>query len=169
MCRKGLGRSGRGGHYAGSVRRVITIGSTVLDTLKAPSAFADLARKHETMLKYGVIGASAVAVDVGLFVILHELFDVAAWAAHSASVGLAVVWSFLLNAFFNFRTTDRLLVRFVSFATVAFVGYLIGLAIIGAGMGWFDLGGTVAKLISMPVVFGTQYLLNSRISFRSST
>ncbi len=138
------------------------------ETLRAPAPIVTLVRKYENMIKYGVIGASAVVVDLALFVLLHEVAGTAAWLAHSVSVGVAVVWSFLLNAFFNFRTTDKLLARFVSFASVAFVGYLIGLVIIAVGVGPLDMGGTVSKVISMPVVFITQYILNSRISFRST-
>lgn len=124
-------------------------------------------RKYKTLVMYGAIGASAVVIDLGLFILLHEVMDVNVWVAHSVSVGVAVVWSFLLNAFFNFGTTDRLLIRFASFATVSFVGYLVGLAVIAVVTAG-DVGGTPAKIISLPVVFITQYLLNSRISFRSA-
>lgn len=127
-----------------------------------------LAKKHENLLKYGLIGASAVVIDLGLFVVLHEVFDVAPWLAHSISVGTSVVWSFLLNAFTNFRTTDNLFARFVSFAAVAFIGYLVGLVIISALTEGFDTGGTIAKVISMPPVFITQYVLNTKYSFRET-
>lgn len=127
---------------------------------------ADLFRKHENLIKYGGIGATAVAIDLGVFVVLHEVFGSPLWIAHSVSVGLAVLWSFSLNAFFNFKTTDRLVARFASFSTVSFVGYLVGLLVIWLAVGAADLGGTVAKIVSLPIVFVTQYLLNSRISFR---
>lgn len=133
----------------------------------AGGSLADLLRQHENLIKYGGIGATAVAIDLGVFVVMHEIFDFAPWLAHSVSVGLAVVWSFLLNAFFNFRTTDRLATRFLSFATVSFVGYLVGLVVIWLVVDGFDLGGTLAKVISMPLVFVTQYVLNTRYSFRA--
>lgn len=127
----------------------------------------ELYRRHENLIKYGFIGASAVVIDLGLFIVLHEFLDVAPWIAHSVSVAVAVVWSFLLNAFFNFRTTDRLLARFLSFATVSFIGYLVGLVVIAIAVSALGLGGTISKIISMPVVFITQYILNTKFSFRS--
>lgn len=139
------------------------------DPSATQSTLLTLFRKHENLIKYGLIGASAVVIDLGLFVLLHEVFDVAPWISHSVSVGVSVVWSFLLNAFFNFGTTDRLLARFVSFASVAFVGYLVGLAIIFFLTESFDTAGTIAKVISMPPVFLTQYVLNTRYSFRTDS
>lgn len=127
---------------------------------------AQLWRKHENLIKYGGIGATAVAIDLGLFVLLHEYFDAPLWIAHSVSVGVAVVWSFTLNAFFNFKTTDVLLARFLSFSTVSFVGYLVGLLVIWAAVSGADAGGTVGKILSLPIVFVTQYILNTKISFR---
>lgn len=136
-------------------------------TAAGDTGFQALWRKYKNLLMYGAIGASAVVIDLGLFVVLHEVMDVNVWVSHSVSVGVAVVWSFLLNAFFNFGTTDRLWMRFVSFATVSFIGYLVGLAVIAIVTSG-DIGGTPAKVISLPIVFITQYLLNSRISFRSA-
>ncbi len=145
----------------------MTSNETVVTPPDLTTRIQALYKQHENLLKYGIIGGSAVVVDVGLFVVLHELLDFAPWLAHSISVSVAVIWSFLLNAFFNFGTTDRLIARFISFASVAFVGYLVGLLIIWIAIDGFDLGGSAAKILSMPLVFTTQYLLNTRISFRS--
>jgi putative flippase GtrA len=126
-------------------------------------------RKSELslLLRYLAIGASAAALDLALFVISFEVFGWNEAASQTLSVGCAVIWSFALNARFNFGVNDRLLLRFVSFCAVAVVGYLVGLGIILGLRDGFDVRPTFGKVVGMPVVFVAQYLLNSRISFRS--
>jgi putative flippase GtrA len=90
--------------------------------------------------------------------------------AHSLSVSAAVLFSFTLNARHNFKTTDHTALRFVSFVIVCLIGFLVGYGIImlvSAGMADPIRGGNIGKLVSLPVVFILQYVLNSRITFRS--
>jgi putative flippase GtrA len=134
----------------------------------SPMALEMLWRRHHHLVKYLLIGGSAVVIDLGLFLVLHHLADFGPLAAHSVSVPTSVVWSFLLNAFLNFRTTDRLGARFVSFATVAAIGFLVGAGVIELLHGRVALSADLAKVVSLPLVFAVQYLLNSRVSFRAS-
>jgi putative flippase GtrA len=123
-----------------------------------------LAAKHETLLKYFVIGAAASAIDVVLFLLLYNVAGTSALAAHSVSVPTAVLFSFVVNARHNFKTTDHTTLRLISFVIVCTIGYAAGFAVIelcsAAG-----LGANVGKVVSLPVVFVLQYLLNSRITF----
>lgn len=118
-------------------------------------------------LKYLLIGGVACAIDIGLFLVLHNLAGLAPLAAHSISVPLSVLFSFSCNAALNFRTTDYLALRFVSFAAVAFVGYLTG-ALVLESRGLLGIDANLAKALSLPLVFIVQYLLNSQISFRKT-
>ena len=127
-----------------------------------------LARRFEHLVKYLVIGATAAAIDLGLFLILHNAAGFAPLEAHSVSVPVAVVFSFTCNARHNFRTTDRIALRFASFITVAFVGYLVGTAVIQVVHGGLGFSANIAKALSLPLVFAVQYLLNSRVSFRKA-
>jgi putative flippase GtrA len=117
--------------------------------------------------KYVLIGGTASAIDVGVFVVLHEFLQIAALASHSVSIPLAAIFSFTCNAYLNFKTTDKLLLRFISFANVIVLGYLLGALIIWLCDDVFMLGGTFGKLLSLPFVFLFQYLCNAKISFRS--
>lgn len=132
----------------------------------AHSALAVAWDRYHHLIKYLLIGGSAAAIDLGLFLVMHHVVEFGPIASHAVSVPTSVVWSFLLNAFFNFRTTDRLFARFLSFAGVAVVGFLAGAAVIELVHGMAGLNADLAKLASLPIVFAVQYLLNSRISFR---
>lgn len=118
-------------------------------------------------LKYLLIGVLACSIDIGLFLILHNVSGFAPLMAHSISVPLSVLFSFSCNAALNFRTTDYLALRFVSFVVVAFVGYMTGAAVLGA-RDLLGIDANLAKILSLPLVFVVQYLLNSQISFRKT-
>lgn len=126
-----------------------------------------LAERHRTLIKYGIIGATASALDVILFMILFNLVGTSALVAHSISVPTSVIFSFTLNARHNFYTTDHIPLRLFSFAVAAFIGYLLGYGVI-LGAARFGLDENIGKLLSLPPVFVTQYLLNSRITFYKS-
>lgn len=118
------------------------------------------------MLMYFLIGGVASAIDVGLFILLYEWAGASALLAHSISIPISALYSFTVNAVFNFRTTDRILSRLVSFSTIVALGYVLGALIIWLVVTYTGFGGTVGKLVSLPAVFFFQYFLNSRISFK---
>lgn len=124
-------------------------------------------QRHHHLIKYTLIGATASAIDVVLFLFLFNWVGTSALAAHSVSVPTAVLFSFTVNARHNFRTTDRTMLRFLSFVAVCTIGYITGYLIIEAGVA-LGLGANIGKIMSLPVVFVVQYFLNSRVTFRKS-
>lgn len=118
------------------------------------------------LVMYGLIGGTASAIDVGLFLVFHELLGTSALLAHSISIPVSAVFSFLCNAWFNFKKTDKLAQRAASFAVIVFLGYVLGAIIIWLVETYTGFNGTVGKFVSLPAVFIFQYFLNSRISFR---
>lgn len=116
-------------------------------------------------VKYLGIGSVACALDVGLFLILHNVGGFPPLLAHSISVPIAVLFSFTCNAVLNFGTTDYIPLRFLSFVAVACVGYLAGAAILSI-RDLLGVDANLAKALSLPLVFALQYSLNSLISFR---
>lgn len=119
------------------------------------------------LLMYFLIGGVASVIDVGLFIILYEWIGTSALVAHSISIPVSAIYSFTCNAVFNFRTTDRILSRLISFSTVVALGYGLGALIIWMVVSYTGFGGTVGKLMSLPAVFFFQFFLNSRISFKA--
>lgn len=115
---------------------------------------------------YLLIGGTASAIDVGVFVYLYEIAGFSAIASHSVSIPLSAIFSFTLNAVFNFKKTDLIFLRFISFSVVVFLGYLLGALIIWFVEDVLFLGGTAGKIVSLPFVFFFQFYLNSKVSFR---
>lgn len=134
------------------------------------TSFATLVRQrfvqHRTLILYFFIGASASLIDLAGFFAFHTLLGVVSTLATTYSVVLATVYAFLLNARFNFKQTDRFLLRFLSYTFVSGVGLLISalmLWLLNVKMG-FD--GNVIKILSLPIVFVVQYILNKKVTFQ---
>jgi putative flippase GtrA len=121
--------------------------------------------QHQHLLKYVLIGGMASAIDVVLFLVLFNLLGTSALLAHSISVPVSILFSFALNARHNFRTHDHVVARLLCFASVCLVGYLAGYGVIEAARA-AGLGANIGKILSLPVVFVIQYVLNSRVTFR---
>jgi putative flippase GtrA len=125
---------------------------------------AALYARHQTLIKYFVIGATASAIDVLLFLLLYNVVHTTALVAHSISVPTSVLFSFVVNARHNFKTTDHTALRLVSFVIVCTIGYAAGFGVIELCRS-FGMSANVGKILSLPVVFALQYILNSRITF----
>lgn len=121
--------------------------------------------KHRTMVQYFVIGCMASAIDVILFLVLHNVFDQSTLVSQITSVTAAVIFSFFVNARHNFKTTDHAALRLVSFSLVCLFGMGVGYAVIELGV-LASIHPNIGKFISLPVVFIVQFVLNSKITFR---
>ena len=115
---------------------------------------------------YLFIGGFAASIDVGIFIFLHEFINIKSLISHSVSVPISAIFSFSANAYLNFKKSDLLFYRFVSFSTVIGIGYLLGILIIFIIDNVLQLGGTIGKLVSLPFVVTLQFYLNSKITFR---
>lgn len=114
---------------------------------------------------YVFIGLSAVVVDYGAFFVLHNKFHWNAIAATAISVFMATVYAFFLNAYFNFRKTDRLFMRFLSYFAVSGTGLLISMLILFFFSHRSGFDPNIVKAVSIPFIVGLQYVLNVFVSF----
>jgi dolichol-phosphate mannosyltransferase len=124
----------------------------------------------ERVVKYFIIGATASVIDVALFMVLFNIAHTTPLMAHSISVPASIMFSFTVNSRHNFYTVDHIPLRLTSFAMVATIGYATGYGMIELCRS-VGLGANLGKILSLPLVFVLQYLLNSRITFykRKST
>ena len=124
---------------------------------------------NKNFVLYSLIGLSAGLLDVVLFYLFYEVLFFQLMASNAFSVTSATLFSFFCNSYFNFKKSDSLFLRLLSFMTVALVGYWLGLAIIYIGVEYTLLSATQSKVLSLPFVFFSQYFLNSKFSFRKLT
>jgi len=124
---------------------------------------------NKNFVLYSLIGLSAGLLDVVLFYLFYEVLFFQLMASNAFSVTSAALFSFFCNSYFNFKKSDSLFLRLLSFMIVVLVGYWLGLAIIYIGVEYTLLSATQSKVLSLPFVFFSQYFLNSKFSFRKLT
>ena len=124
--------------------------------------------KGKEFIKYCLIGAMSASLDFGLFVVLNN-FGLHYQAANAVSVCAGITNSFFLNAFFNFRITDRLLQRYAAFFAVGLLGLLISAALLFLFVEMLGIAMVSAKAVTIVLVAITQYVLNSTLTFKRIT
>lgn len=124
-----------------------------------------LARK--TFITYVVIGILGLFWDMGLFILFYRILHTNYLFANFSAMVIAICHNFILNAFFNFKKTDGLLKRFLSFLSIGLVGVAVSETVMYILHDKLGLPAEIVKLGSLPVIATGQYLLNKRISFKT--
>lgn len=124
--------------------------------------------RYRRIVLYAAIGGGAVLLDLGIYALLALPVGLHPVLANTVSTFTAMVFSFAANSVLNFKVTDRIVARFLSFALVTGAGYLVStlmLAVLVDGLHVHDL---IAKGATLPVVFLLQYTLNKRTTFAAT-
>lgn len=127
-----------------------------------------LLHQKKQFLLYCVIGASGVSLDFAVYSLLLKLGGLDYQAANAAGYASGTLLSFILNARFNFRVTNKIAIRLASFFGVAFLGWLASAGMLHALIGLWGFDRYLSKLATLVVVVLLQYNLNRLISFRKS-
>ena len=123
-------------------------------------------QKHKQIMLYFFFGCTAASFDLGVYLVLFNAFGVDPVISTIISIAVATVVGFFLNAFINFKVDDRLFLRFLSYAAVSGVGMCISSGMLYVFVTLYGYDGNIVKIVSLPVIFAVQYLLNCATSFR---
>ena len=123
---------------------------------------------NKQFLLYCMIGASGTLLDFGVFFLLVRAGVFGYQGANAISYASGTLLSFVLNARFNFRVSDKIPLRLACFFGVAFLGWLISAGLLNLLIGHYDFNQYAAKLATLVVVVLVQYNLNRRLSFRKA-
>ena len=138
--------------------------NTFLKTLPNLDFVKKLLNQHRHFLLYGGIGMSAVVVDLSVFFVLYNFIGLVPVVATILSVATSMVYAFILNAFYNFKTKDLIKRRLFFYALVSTLGMFLSAVIIEA-LSRYGLSPNIAKAISLPPIVLIQYVLNLNITF----
>jgi len=120
------------------------------------------------IVRYGIVGASGVVVDLVLLSLLHEVAGVPLLLANVVSFSAAVASNYRLNSWWTFRTREQ---RSHMMGGALFVfAALIGLGISEVGL-WvvterLGVHYVWTKLGLVGVVFAWNFLFNNAVTFR---
>jgi putative flippase GtrA len=121
-------------------------------------------RLARQIVLYGIIGGGSALLDFLLFTLMYKQFGWNEYFANCISVHSGIAMSFILNRRFNFKKTDRLLFRAVSF-------YITGLFGLALSQGLLWMGGilllpvVMVKFMSIFIVASVQFVINKLVTF----
>ncbi len=119
-------------------------------------------------LLYCIIGCSGVFLDFLIFTILCTGFEWHYQLANAIGVTCGICNNFFLNAIFNFKRTDRLFLRFLSFYGVGLTGLAISAALLWLFIDRFSFPVIISKLMIIFIVTLVQFTLNKLITFKEA-
>ena len=122
-------------------------------------------RLSRQLLSYTLIGGSGVALDLVVFLLLHNTAGMNEQFANAISTTLGIANNFVLNARFTFERRDRLVVRFLRFYAVGLTGIALTNLLFLAFTDGLGIDANLIKAASLPLVLALQFVLNRKWSF----
>lgn len=119
----------------------------------------------KNFIAYGIIGGMAAVVDFSSFFLFHSVYGISPFISNIISMHLGMLVSFFFNAKFNFKKSDKLLKRFLSYYLIILCGMAISSGILFIGT-FFTENELIVKLVSIIIVSTIQYIFNKFITFK---
>ena len=129
-----------------------------------------LIKKHESKLRFALIGGINTAIDFGILFLLNAL-GVNKYLANIASTSVAFIFSFFANRTFTFKSNGSAKKQFIPFLIVTLSGLwllqpaVIWVALIPLSSIDETLALFIAKLIATVASLIWNYILYSRVVF----
>lgn len=114
---------------------------------------------------YGIIGGTSSLMDSGIYYILTRHLFMNELISNFISVNIGITLSFILNTFINFKKTDKMVQRAISFYSVGYLGLLVSMFILYCGINIFNINDLIIKIISIFIVAAFQFVLNKVITY----
>lgn len=122
-----------------------------------------------TFIKFAIVGASGVVVNLGVFTLLLAA-GVNKYVASPIAIEASIVSNFLLNNYWTFRwrkTRDRIRIKGVKFNAVSLVALGISYGtFVALSIGFPDVAPQVHQLLGIVPATLVNYFLNSYWTFR---
>ncbi len=124
--------------------------------------------QKKQFLLYCVIGGCGTLLDFSIYTLLLKFSRLDYQAANAIGYASGTLLSFILNARFNFRVTDKIALRLATFFGVALLGWLASAALLDVLIGHYAFNKYASKFAALIVVVLLQYNLNRLLSFRKA-
>lgn len=120
------------------------------------------------LLRYGISGGVAFAVDFLLMVALRELADIPEVAAGTISFGIGLIITYLFSIFWIFdkRRMRSVVAEFITFAIIGAVGLLLTYWLMSLFVNSYAVNYMLAKIITTVIVTLWNFIAKKLILFR---
>ena len=126
----------------------------------------ELYNKYKELIKYCIIGCSGALLDFIVYTILVSVLNMNYLLANALSVTIGITNNFFLNAYLNFKVTDNLFKRFISFYLVGMLGLIISEVMLYILVDIMNINSIASKIITIFVITIVQFLLNKTVTFK---
>ena len=130
--------------------------------------FDTVLSRNRQFVVYCLIGGGTASADFLIYSALLLGAGLHHQVANAIGYACGTTLSFIANARLNFKTTDKWLLRFVSFLAVGCLGLAFSAGVLYLLVDHFGANKLLAKLATMVGVVLLQYNLNRLVSFRKS-
>lgn len=117
------------------------------------------------LILYGVIGGISALLDILIFMELYGGFKTNEFVANIISTHCGIALSFILNSKYNFKKTNRIMFRAISFYLTGLLGLLLSSGLLAVGA-LFGMPPNIVKVIAVFVVAAVQFTINRLVAFR---
>lgn len=117
------------------------------------------------MFLYGLIGGGSSLLDTFCYIILTHYFTCGLFLANFISVNIGITCSFILNTYFNFKKSNKLGKRAISFFAVGYCGLGLSFLLLYIGTNLLHINDIIVKLVSIVFVAAFQFILNKMITY----
>ena len=117
------------------------------------------------MFLYGIIGSMSAGLDSLTYYSLTRKLMTGEFFANFIGINLGITISFILNTFTNFKKTDKLAKRAVSFYSVGYIGLLLSMFMLYVGLKVMHINDMAVKITSVFIIALFQFILNKIITF----
>ncbi len=106
------------------------------------------------IMKFGVVGVIAFAIDYGLMVLLTEVFGVNYLISATISFAVSVTFNYFASMRYVFKHKEGMSKRreFIIFVVLSLIGLLINDLIMWVGTGLFGISYLITKLVATFIV-----------------
>lgn len=137
-------------------------------------------KTYKEIIKYGLVGVVGLGVEWLTFFLFRDFLGINFIVSHVLSSILAISNNFLLNSYFTFKTSDKLLKRGISFFGIAGVGVIISTSLLPILVNVYSYGlqhfemmevsqkvvQNLAKLSGTVIVAAIQFVFNKYLTFK---
>jgi len=124
-----------------------------------------LLQKHRHFILYGIIGGISAGLDFIVFTLLTRYTEINYLICNVMGVACGMTLSFTLNSFINFKKTNKMIKRIISFYAVGLSGLGLSTLLLYLFIDVFDIQALLSKGATILAVVLFQYILNSRVTF----
>jgi putative flippase GtrA len=128
----------------------------------------DFLLQKRQFLLYCIIGFSGVGLHTIIYCCLVKTETLAVQPANAIGYASGTLLTFILNARYNFKTSDKTALRLASFFSVAFLGWCVSAALLHLLVDKMAINKILALFPTIFLVVLLQYNLNRLVSFRKN-